>query len=44
MLAGKVKQALKFINNNNDIKGVHTPTNEIQGILKEKHPKAEASC
>ena len=41
MLAGKLKQALGFINNNNDVKGVHTPTNEIQNILKAKHPKAE---
>ena len=43
MLDGKVKRALGFINNNNDIKGVHTPSNEIQQILKSKHPKAEAS-
>ena len=41
MLAGKVKKAMGFINNNNDIKGVHTVTDEIKEILQKKHPKAE---
>ena len=41
MLAGKVKKAMSFINNNNDIKGVHTITDEIKAILQNKHPKAE---
>ena len=41
MLLGKVKQALSFINNDNDVCGVHSPTNEILQILKEKHPKSE---
>ena len=38
-----MKCALGFISNNNDVKGVHTPNNEIQQTLKSKHPKAEAS-
>ena len=41
MLLGKVKQALGFINSNSDVKGVHTPSDEIIQILKDKHPKAE---
>ena len=41
MLLGKVKQALGFINSNSDIKGVHTSSDEIFQILKDKHPKAE---
>ena len=41
MLLGKVKQALSFINNDNDVRGVHSPTEEIMQILKEKHPEAQ---
>ena len=32
---------MSFINNNNDIKGVHIITDEIKAILQNKHPKAE---
>ena len=41
MLAGKVKQALKFINNDNNVKGVHAVNDEIKSTLRNKHPKAE---
>ena len=41
MLAGKVKQALSFINNNNNIKGVHTLNNEVKQLLQDKHPSAQ---
>ena len=41
MLAGKVKKAMGYINNNTDVKGVHTVSNEIRDILQKKHPKAE---
>ena len=43
MLLGKVKQALGFINNDTNVCGVHTPTDEIMQILKEKHPNAESA-
>ena len=41
MLVGKVKQALSFINSDDDVTGVHTPTDEIKNILKVKHPNSE---
>ena len=43
MLEGKVKKAMGYINNNNDIRGVHSLTGEIKQILQNKHPKAEAA-
>ena len=41
MLAGKLKQALGFINNDTDVKGVHTCNDEIKNILHTKHPRSE---
>ena len=41
MLVGKVRQALGFINSDNDVTGVHSPNDEIQHILQMKHPSAE---
>ena len=41
MLAGKLRQALKFINNNNLIKGVHTTTDQVKHLLQDKHPSAQ---
>ena len=40
MLQGKVSQAMKFINSEDDTRGVHTLTDEIKQLLEEKHPKA----
>ena len=40
MLLGKISQAMKFINNEDSTRGVHTLTDEIKQILEEKHPKA----
>ena len=41
MLEGKVGQALKLINNDDAIVGVHKLTREIKGTLLAKHPAAE---
>ena len=41
MMQGKMSQAMKFINNESDTKGVHEITNEIVNKLKEKHPNAQ---
>ena len=41
MLMGNVKKAMSFINNNDDVRGVHTVTNDIKELLQNKHPKAE---
>ena len=41
MLQGKVKQALKLVNEDNNIDGVHTLTDEIRNILESKHPDPE---
>ena len=41
MLEGKVGQALKLINNDDAIVGVHKLTREIKGTLLAKHPTAE---
>ena len=41
MLQGKVKQALKLVNEDNDITGVHELDDEIRMILESKHPPAE---
>ena len=38
MLMGKVGQAMKFINNDSDIKGVHELTRAVKGALENKHP------
>ena len=40
MLIGKVSQAMKFINNDDDTRGVHSLSGEIKTILEEKHPKS----
>ena len=39
MLVGKIGQALKFIDNERDIKGVHKLTRKVTAVLAEKHPK-----
>ena len=41
MLLGKVRQASKYINNDDCIKGVHKLSNDIKSALSLKHPKAE---
>ena len=41
MFAGKVKQATKFINNEDSIKSVHKITDDVKLALAEKHPKRE---
>ena len=41
MLMGKVKQALKLIDANNDIAGVHEINEEIRELLQVKHPQGE---
>ena len=41
MLLGKVKQACKFINNDDAITGVHRITDNIKEALLDKHPKGE---
>jgi hypothetical protein len=40
MLQGKVGQAMKFINNDSMVKGVHplTRTATVKGVLQDKHP------
>ena len=40
MLIGKLSQAAKFVDSENDTKGVHTLTGEIKQLLLDKHPKA----
>ena len=40
MLLSKVSQAMKFINNEDSTRGVHSLTNKIKKTLDEKHPKA----
>ena len=40
MLLGKVSQAMKFINNEDNTRGVHSLTDGIKVVLEEKHPKA----
>ena len=44
MLQGKVSKALKFINNDSDTKGVHQITDDIEKMLKEKHPQAKPAA
>ncbi len=41
MFQGKVRQAMKLINNNDDVKGVHKLTRKIKGVLEDKHPPAK---
>ena len=41
MFEGKVGQAVKFINNEDTVVGVHKLTVEIKQILQDKHPKGE---
>jgi hypothetical protein len=43
MLVGKVGQAIKFVNNDDNVVGVHTLSVNIKNILASKHPKAEAA-
>ena len=43
MLVGKVGQAIKFVNNDDNVVGVHTLSDNIKNILANKHPKAEAA-
>ena len=40
MLEGKVKQALKLVDANSEITGVHPLTPSVKAILEEKHPDA----
>ena len=40
MLLGKVSQAMKFVDSENDTRGVHNLTEEIKQLLLKKHPKA----
>ena len=40
MLLGKVSQAMKFVNNEDSTRGVHTLTDEIKELLQDKHPKS----
>ena len=41
MMLGKVKQALKFVDTNNDVAGVHELTDDIKTKLEAKHPEGE---
>ena len=41
MLLGQVGKAVKLINNNSDIKGVHNITRKVKGILEDKHPSGK---
>ena len=43
MLVGKVGQAIKFVNYDDNVVGVHTLSDNIKTILAKKHPKAEAA-
>ena len=42
MMEGKVRQALKLVDSENDIAGIHTINSNIKDILKEKHPQGES--
>ena len=39
MLVGKMSQAAKFVDSNNDTRGVHSLSDQIKQLLEEKHPK-----
>ena len=43
MMLGKVRQALKLVDAESDICGVHKLTDEVRQTLQEKHPRAEPS-
>ena len=43
MLVGKLSQAAKFVDSENDTRGVHSLTAEIKQILEQKHPKASTA-
>ena len=44
MLLGKVGQACKYIDCNNQVFGVHKISDEIKATLEQKHPKAVDPC
>ena len=41
MMAGKVRQALKLVDADSEVTGVHAMNDEIRGVLQRKHPEAE---
>jgi hypothetical protein len=41
MAEGKVKQALKLFDADNEITGIHTLNERVQHLLREKHPESE---
>ena len=41
MMVGKVGQAMKLINNEDSVVGVHTLNRRIKSLLQEKHPEAQ---
>ena len=41
MLVGKISQAMKFINSEDNTKGVHSLTDQIKTLLQKKHPHAK---
>lgn len=41
MMQGKVAQAMRFVSESSDVKGVYEPSEEVIKVLNEKHPKAE---
>ena len=41
MMLGKVRQALKLIDADSEVTGVHEMSDEIRAVLQEKHPEAE---
>ena len=41
MAEGKVKQALKLIDADNEITGVHSLSNHVRDVLHDKHPRGE---
>ena len=43
MLIGKVRQALKLVDTDNDIAGIHKLSEEIRQTVESKHPNAESA-
>ena len=41
MMAGKVRQALKLVDADSEVLGVHAMNDEIREVLQRKHPEAE---
>ena len=41
MMEGKVRDALKLVNADTDVCGVHTMSERVRETLKDKHPVAE---